>query len=252
MIQHASLWLRLRVRLSSIARHVVESKLENTLNHAVKKVLGQRFVVAAVFHVSTLVRQSQITRSCSRACVTPASKVTVQPRTPPELGRYATNRIMLNSYSMTFDGTLLERGFWLYVWDIRQNDDRYLYVGRTGDSSSANAASPFNRIGQHLDFRANAKGNALGKQLRRLNVQPSQCTFEMLAIGPIFPEQETFDLHKPIRDTVGALESALADELANRGYDVIGTHGRRVASDTEIWAEVLRHTNTKFPPLNVA
>ena len=37
MIQHASLWLRHRVRLSSIALHVVESKLENTLNHAVKR-----------------------------------------------------------------------------------------------------------------------------------------------------------------------------------------------------------------------
>lgn len=113
--------------------------------------------------------------------------------------------MMLNSYEMTFVGSLLERGFWLYVWDIRQKENRYLYVGRTGDSSSANAASPFNRIGQHLDFRTNAKGNALGRQLRNIDVQPSQCTFEMLAIGPIFPEQATFELHKPIRDTVGAL-----------------------------------------------
>ena len=153
---------------------------------------------------------------------------------------------------MTFDGTLLERGFWLYVWDIRKGQDRYLYVGRTGDSSSANAASPFNRIGQHLDFRANAKGNALGKQLGQINVHPSQCTFEMLAIGPIFPEQDTFDLHKPIRDTVGALEAALADELVRRGYNVIGTHGRRVTPDANLWAEILRHTNPKFPPQNVA
>jgi hypothetical protein len=159
---------------------------------------------------------------------------------------------MLNSYSMTFDGTLLERGFWLYVWDICQNEDRYLYVGRTGDSSSANAASPFNRIGEHLDFRANAKGNALGKQLGRIDVQPSQCTFEMLAIGPIFPEQETFDLHKPVRDTIGALEAALADELVVRGYHVIGTHGRRVTPEADLWAEVLRHVNVKFPDQNVA
>lgn len=159
---------------------------------------------------------------------------------------------MLNAYAMTFDGSLLKRGFWLYVWDIRQNEDRYFYVGRTGDSSSANAASPFNRIGQHLDFRANAKGNALGKQLGVINVDPFQCTFEMLAIGPIFHEQETFELHKTIRDTVGALEAALADELVNRGYNVIGTHGRRIPRDADLWAEVLRHINPKFPPRNVA
>ncbi len=26
---------------------------------------------------------------------------------------------MLPSYTMSFDGALLQRGFWLYVWDIR-------------------------------------------------------------------------------------------------------------------------------------
>jgi len=154
---------------------------------------------------------------------------------------------MLNSYSVKFDGTLLERGFWLYIWDIRQQDEVYLYVGRTGDSSSANAASPFSRIGQHLDLRAHAKGNALAIQLSRIDVHPSQCTFEMLAIGPVFPEQDTFESHKPLRDSIGALESALADELSERGYQVIGTHGRRVEPENEIWTEVLRHVNDKFP-----
>jgi hypothetical protein len=119
------------------------------------------------------------------------------------------------------------------------------------DTSSPNASSRFNRIGQHLDFRAIAKGNALGKQLRRINVQPSQWTFEMLAIGPIFPEKESFDLYKPLRDTFGAIEAALADELQDRGYNVIGTHARRVTPDSELWAEVFRHTNAKFPTQNV-
>jgi hypothetical protein len=70
---------------------------------------------------------------------------------------------MLNSYSMSFDGNVLARGFWLYVWDIRGPSFRRLYVGRTGNSSSPNAQSPFKRIGQHLDPSPNAKGNALGK-----------------------------------------------------------------------------------------
>ena len=112
----------------------------------------------------------------------------------------------LTSYSMSFHGDLLKRGFWLYVWDIRTASERHLYVGRTGDSSSCNAASPFQRIGQHLDSRANAKGNALAKQLKKLAADPALCAFDMTAIGPLFPEQADFEAHKPIRDRVVLLK----------------------------------------------
>jgi hypothetical protein len=81
-----------------------------------QKVLGQRFVVAAVFHVSTLVRQSQITRSCSRACVTPAFKVTVQPRTPPELRRYVVNSVIVALPSSSTVATT--------VWPVSHTRDR--------------------------------------------------------------------------------------------------------------------------------
>jgi hypothetical protein len=74
-------------------------------------VLGQRFVVPAVFHVSTLVRQSQITRSCSRACVTPASKVTVQPRTPPELGRSLAKDRFINIVDLITEFYLASHDF---------------------------------------------------------------------------------------------------------------------------------------------
>jgi len=101
---------------------------------------------------------------------------------------------------------------------------RYLYVGRTGDSSSANAGSPFNRIGNHLDFRPNAKGNALTRNLRQIDIDPSQCMFEMIAIGPVFPEVPDFASHRPLRDQVAALEKGLAEVLRLRGYSVIGKH----------------------------
>lgn len=99
---------------------------------------------------------------------------------------------MLQRYSMSFDGHLLERGFWLYVWRIVSPQGVFLYVGRTGDSSSPHAGSPFSRIGQHLDFRPYAKGNALGRRLAAAGVRPAECLFEMLAVGPIFPEQTTW------------------------------------------------------------
>ena len=123
---------------------------------------------------------------------------------------------VLQSYSMRFDGHLLNRGFWLYVWEIKGPLCHYVYVGRTGDSSSPHASSPFKRIGQHLDPGPNAKGNALGKQLKRAVVQYEECSFEMVAIGPIWPEQADFEGHKPIRDQMAALERAIADELRQR------------------------------------
>jgi hypothetical protein len=153
---------------------------------------------------------------------------------------------------MSFEGGVLERGFWLYVWDIRGPSFRCLYVGRTGDSSSANAQSPFARIGQHLNPKPTAKGNALGRQLRESGINTLNCTFEMVAIGPMFPEQETMAKHAAIRDQVAALERALADFLRQRGYDVRGSHPRAVAPDENLIAQVRAIVESKFPPLGQA
>lgn len=159
---------------------------------------------------------------------------------------------MLNSYSMVFDGNVLAKGFWLYVWDIRGPSFRRLYVGRTGDSSSPNAQSPFKRVGQHLDTSPNARGNALGRQLRHADIDPLNCTFEMTAIGPIFPEQDTMEQHEPKRDHVAALERALADFLQEQGYIVLGSHPRPLAPDEQLFAQVLTIVEPKFPPVESA
>lgn len=150
-------------------------------------------------------------------------------------------------YSIKFDGKILNRGFWLYVIDIRSPVGRYLYVGRTGDSSSANAASPFNRIGNHLNFRPNAKGNALTRNLRQIDVDPSQCTFEMIAIGPVFPEASDFASHRPLRDQVAALEKGLATALRRRGYNVIGNHLSSISADPQKLEKILAIIKDKLP-----
>ena len=150
---------------------------------------------------------------------------------------------------MTFDGHLLDRGFWLYVWEIKGPVSHHVYVGRTGDSSSAHASSPFKRIGQHLDPSPNAKGNALGKQLHRAGVNFAECSFEMVAVGPIYPEQSDFDEHVPIRNQMAALERAIADELKQRGYDVLGTHPRRGSPDQAVLQQLVGLLNPTFPPI---
>ncbi len=148
---------------------------------------------------------------------------------------------------MEFSGKLLKRGFWLYVWDIREDRRHHVHVGRTGDSSSPNASSPFRRIGQHLDLRVTAKGNALLRQLKKAQVNPESCTFEMTAIGPIFEEQETMSEHKPLRDKTAALESALALELKRRGYNVLGTHPRAAEVDPGLYEQLISQVQSAFP-----
>jgi hypothetical protein len=47
---------------------------------------------------------------------------------------------------------VLRRGFWLYVWQINlRGRAAVYYVGRTGDSSSLKAQSPFSRVSGHLE-----------------------------------------------------------------------------------------------------
>jgi hypothetical protein len=160
----------------------------------------------------------------------------------------------LDYFEMSFDGDLLRRGFWLYVWDVTdvERQTRVLYVGRTGDSSSANASSPFRRVGQHLDLKANAKGNSMAKQLQRAGIDPAECKFQMTAIGPIFEEQCDFESHKHYRDIIGAVESALAAHLQDRGYTVIGNHDLMEAPDQALWHDVQRLVNVRFPVMSGA
>jgi hypothetical protein len=150
----------------------------------------------------------------------------------------AATNMSISTYQMNFNGEVLERGFWLYVWKISKESHTYLYIGRTGDSSSPNASSPFNRIGQHLDFRENAKGNSLAKRLKEANVNPKTSKFRMLALGPLFPEQDEFEAHKPFRDQMATFEFELSRYLKNRGYNVLGTHHKGSVVQTAQLSEI--------------
>src|ERR1017187_4184915 len=105
----------------------------------------------------------------------------------------------MNTAHAEFDGAILQRGFWLYVWIIRNQGREFLYVGRTGDSSSKHASSPFRRLSAHLDEKITAKGASMRNQLRREGLEPEGCHFRMVAFGPMFKEQSDFEKHKPHR-----------------------------------------------------
>jgi len=143
-------------------------------------------------------------------------------------------------HEVRFEGSLLERGFWLYVWRVKQESREVLYVGRTGDSSSQFAGSPFSRLGQHLDLRSKATANMLFRNLKQGGFDPVRCSYSLFAVGPLYPEQETLSSHRKVRDLVAPLESALAWQLQADGYRVLGSHGKAVVAKSDMYEEVLR------------
>jgi hypothetical protein len=151
-------------------------------------------------------------------------------------------------HQLSFEGALLKRGFWLYVWEITTPDGAKLYyVGRTGDSSSINAQSPFNRMGQHLGF--NDRANVLRRRLMRQNVNPEACSFRLVAYGPILGEADIQKLHRTRRDMTASLEKALADAMGEAGYTVINSVDCRIPVAAKVFASVRAAFTAYFPLL---
>jgi len=156
---------------------------------------------------------------------------------------------MTSLQSLSFSGELLQRGFWLYVWEVTAADGRTVhYVGRTGDSSSPNAQSPFTRLSQHLG--TNVHANALSRHLMNAGIDPKTCcSFDLVACGPILPAATTMEDHRPRRDKVAAMEKALHDVLHNAGYTVLNEVHSRQRVDDPLWQDVLAAFAERFPKL---
>ena len=153
--------------------------------------------------------------------------------------------------SVSFSGGILQRGFWLYVWEITPPEGGALYyVGRTGDSSSTNAQSPFNRMGQHLGFAENS--NMLRRHLDKHGVVPERCTFRLVALGPLEEEStaESRDEHDDRRDRVAAMEKAVAELMMEAGHTVMNVVRCRKPLDRRRFAIVRDAFAKEFPKLN--
>lgn len=151
-------------------------------------------------------------------------------------------------HRLTLPGAMLERGFWLYVWDIRVGDRRLLYVGRTGDESSPHASAPYDRFGQHLGRNKNA--NALRRNLAARGIELAHVGhYDFHVFGPIHPEAADMDSHRPLRDQLAALEKKLADSLSAAGYEVLNKVSCRRPLDPQLWAEAQAAFQDAFPAL---
>ncbi len=154
------------------------------------------------------------------------------------------------TYTVELDGGTLSRGFWLYVWNVTTPDgEQALYVGRTGDNSTPNAQSPFNRMGQHLGTAKNS--SMLRNYLDARSIKPEECKFRFIAHGPVLGETPDKDMeaHKQRRNIVGALEKKLADDLGAAGYDVVNTINCRWPLDESLYEQVRSAFVDEFPQL---
>lgn len=158
----------------------------------------------------------------------------------------------MKSYNLKFTGGMLERGFWLYVWRVRCGRRSFFYVGRTGDSSSQYAASPFARLGQHLDVRAKATANMLLRHIHSAAFPPLSCRFELITVGPIYPEQASLEKHRRFRDIVAPMEAALAQHLRSLGLAVVGKHSSKHPLDRRAFAPVLRRFSKQLKAMGIA
>ena len=159
---------------------------------------------------------------------------------------------------------ILRRGFWLYVFRACVGDQVLLYVGRTGDNRPPQAASPYDRFGQHLGITntaANGFRNYLAPHLGddwEANLQ----SLDFRCWGPIFEpvvskakfdagtdheRQDWAEEHARRRKIVGGLERRLAEELDTRGYDVLNTVRDRNEVASELWEQLEQCFLPQFP-----
>jgi hypothetical protein len=157
---------------------------------------------------------------------------------------------MARTFTVALDGAILKRGFWIYVWEIGTPEgEKLLYVGRTGDNSSPNAQSLFNRLAQNLGTLANS--SMVRKHLEGRGIDLAQCQFRVVGHGPIFDEvlNKDFEAHKPLRDEIGAIEKQLANDLEAAGYEVMNEVKWKPPLDPELYEPVRAAFATEFPGL---
>ena len=152
------------------------------------------------------------------------------------------------THTLTLPAAMLMRGFWVYVWRVEAPEGEYLYVGRTGDTSSPYATSPYQRMGQHLGHRKTQ--NALRQHLERKGIEPEDChAFCLIAHGPLYPQAQDMEEHKARRDIVAGLEKALADALKAAGYEVLNTIRCRKPVNMEFFEGIRAAFAAHFPAL---
>lgn len=127
---------------------------------------------------------------------------------------------------------------------------KFLYVGRTGDSSSLKAGSPYTRMTQHLGHGVTT--NQVRRYLEKQGLKVEDCRYRFVAHGPILEEslsgsREDHDLR---RDIVASMEKALADHLTKAGYKLLNEVRSLKPLDASLFEPVRATFANEFPLLD--
>lgn len=149
--------------------------------------------------------------------------------------------------TLSFDGVMLSRGFWLYVWEVTSKDGRMVhYLGKTGVKHTRMIPSPYIVASFQLGHSTN--NNALRRHLERVGLDPGQCRFRFHAYGPIF-DAGTRKAHGEQCDIMAGLEAGLSDALLKAGYDLLNPLNRRIPVDEKLFERVLEAFSEPLPKL---
>lgn len=149
--------------------------------------------------------------------------------------------------TLSFDGAMLTRGFWLYVWEITNKDGRVVhYLGKTGVKHTRMIPSAYTVASFQLGHSAN--NNALRRHLESVGLDPGQCSFRFHAYGPVF-DTSSKKTHGEQYDIMAGLETGLSDALLKAGYDLLNPLNRRMPVDETLFAQVRRVLSETLPRL---
>ena len=84
------------------------------------------------------------------------------------------------------------------------------------------------------------------RQVQKLGWDPLTCQYELVAFGPIFPEQADLIEHRSKRDVVAPLETELALLFKREGFNVVGSHGKQRDADQRLLEQVKRAFHKVF------
>ena len=104
-------------------------------------------------------------------------------------------------------------------------------------------------MGQHLGHAKNS--NMLRTHLgnHREKINPEECSYRLVAYGPILLESKRKEEHYSRRDRIAAAEKALAKAMFDAGYEVMNTVHCRKDLDEELWRELRTAFTEHFPRL---
>lgn len=96
---------------------------------------------------------------------------------------------MKNYSKITFPGSLLESGFSIYLWEITHKNEKYFYVGMTGDNYYPSARSAIHRLSGHFERNRRSTQNQmrLAIQHKEFDLKKTEITMYHWSIAGFEP-----------------------------------------------------------------